>query len=277
MAERRGVPDGTPLLGRKVKQHGKWSVSMIKVVLKSLNILEIVSANGRDPVRLSELAQQLGEKPSTVAGIVRTLTEAGYLQKDPVRGYHLGIMATTLTHSDLYKRNLLIAARKHVAEFARQNGLLLSLNVLRNNVRHTIMEVSDQGEVIMQARANAAVMNSATGLILLSHQPRHNQDEILEFYGLPRRFSGYEDFMHYLEEIKRAGYVEISRPVSRVAVGVPVWNDGQVVAGLGVFLTVEQRKQYDIRRVVGLLTDMSAKITRDMDQADKEDAAQASG
>ena len=74
---------------------------MIKVILKGLKILEIVSANGNDPVRLSELAHKLGEKPSTVAGIVRTLTEAGYLQKDPVRGYHLGIMATTLTHSAL--------------------------------------------------------------------------------------------------------------------------------------------------------------------------------
>ena len=70
--------------------------------------------------------------------------------------------------------------------------------------------------------------------------------------------------------------MSISRTVSRVSVGVPVWYDGQVVAGLGVFLTVEQRKQYDIKWVVGLLTDMSAKITRDMEQADKDEAATAS-
>jgi DNA-binding IclR family transcriptional regulator len=239
---------------------------VVKVILKGLKILEIVSANGNNPVRLSELAQKLGENPSTVAGIVRTLTEAGYLQKNPVRGYHLGIMATTLTHSDLYQRNLLLAANKYVTEFAVRHGLHLSLSVLRDNVRHTIMEVSDLGEMVMQARANAGVMNSATGLMLLSHEPRHKQDEILGYYGLPRHFTSYEDFMRYLDEIKRQGYVEISRPVNRVAIGVPVWYEHQVVAGLGVFLTVAQRKEWDINKVVTLLSDMSARITHDMEQ-----------
>lgn len=241
---------------------------MIKSIVKGLKILEIVSSKGNEPVRLSELAKALDEKPSTVAGIVRTLTESGYLQKDPVRGYRLGIMAITLTHGDLYQRNLLIAAQTHVTSFAVRHGLYVSLSILRNNVRHTIMEVSDQGEVLMQARANAGVMNSATGLILLSHQPRHKQDEILEYYGLPRRFSSYEDFMIYLGEIRKQGYVEISRPINRVAVGVPVWHLGQVEAALGVFLTEEQRKERDIQEIVRLLTEVSVQITKDLEKSE---------
>jgi DNA-binding IclR family transcriptional regulator len=250
---------------------------MIKVILKCLKILEIVSASGNKPVKLSDLAQQLDEKPSTVAGIVKTMTEAGYLQKDPVRGYHLGIMAATLTHGDIYHRSLLIAAKNSIMQEAVDNSLTLSLNILRDNVRQTILEVGERGDVIMQARANAAVMNSATGLILVSHQERHKQDELIDYYGVPRRFAGYEDFMRYLDNIKKQGYAEIARPINRIAVAVPVWDkctdrasDCQVVAGLGIFFTVEQRPSWPTDRAVRLLNIISGKITCDLiENADK--------
>ncbi|NLM77325.1 MAG: helix-turn-helix domain-containing protein [Ruminococcaceae bacterium] len=243
---------------------------MIKVMIKGLRILEMVSTHGGQPVRLSELAGQLQEKPSTVAGIVKTLTEAGYLQKDPVRGYRLGIMATTLTHSDLYRRELLVAAHQHITASALKHQLYLSLSVLRNHVRHTIMEISDRGEVIMQASPNAAVMNSSTGLILLSYEPGHKQDEILEYYGLPRRFASYDDFRRYLQEIKQKRFVVLSRPDNRVAIAVPVWHKAQVVAGLGAFLTSGQQEKWQTGQIVALLSDLSGRITADLEKDDAE-------
>lgn len=237
---------------------------MIKVILKSLKILEIVSANRYKPVRLSELARQLNEKPSTVAGIVKTMTEAGYLQKDPVRGYRLGIMATALTHGDLYSRELLVAAKNHIPGFATQYKLYLSLSILCDDVRHTIMETNENGDTLTQTRANARVINSATGLVLLSHEPRHIQDRALESYGLPRRFSGNDDFIRYLENISQQGYAEIARPADRSAVAVPVWHEETVVAALGTFLTVEQRRSLSVQRIVQLLKKISAEITKDL-------------
>ncbi len=237
---------------------------MIKVILKCLKILEIVSASGDDAVKLSDIAQQLDEKPSTCAGIVKTMTEAGYLQKDPIRGYHLGIMAATLTHGDLYNRSLLVAAKKYVTDIAINRSLYLSMSVLRDNVRHTIFEVDSLGKVIMQVRANAGVMNTSTGLMLVSHEPRHSQDALLEFYGVPRRFAGYEDFIRYLDSIKNQGYIEISRPVNRVAIAVPVWKNERVIASLGTYLSNEQRSQWDLQDIVNMLNEISANITREM-------------
>ncbi|MEA4889578.1 MAG: helix-turn-helix domain-containing protein [Clostridiaceae bacterium] len=237
---------------------------MIKVILKCLKILEIVSASGNDAVKLSEIAQKIDEKPSTVAGIVKTMTEAGYLQKDPVRGYHLGIMAATLTHGDLYNRNLLIAAQKYITPVALERSLYLSLAVLRDNVRHSILEVNSKGEVIMQARANAGVMNSSTGLMLVSHQPRHVQDSLLDFYGVPRRFGGYEEFIRYLETVKTQGYIEIARPSNTVAIAVPVRDAKKVVAALGIYITTVQRNEWELPQIIAVLNEISAKITYDL-------------
>ncbi len=239
---------------------------MIKVVLKALKVLEIVSAAGNEPVRLSDLARQLDERPSTVAGIVKTLAEAGYLKKNQVRGYQLGIMATTLTHSDLYQRNLLLAAEKTVPGFALEHGLFVSLSIIRNNVRHTIMEVNESGQTLILGRANAAVTSSATGLIVLSHEPRHKQEEILGYYGLPRPFTSYEDYMAYLDRIRQQGYVEVIRPINRLAIGVPVWYEDQVIAGFGIFLTESQRQSYDVKKILPLLLEMAQKTTASLEQ-----------
>lgn len=243
---------------------------MIKVVLKSLKILEIVSAGGNRAVKLSEIAAVLGENPSTCAGIVKTMTEAGYLQKDPVRGYHMGIMAAALTHSDLYSRALLRSAEKRLKQMAVDHQVYMALALLHDNVRHSILEVDLHGSVVMQVTANANVMISSTGLILVSNQPRHVQDELLEFYGIPRRFNGYDDFMRYLDSVRIQGYVEFTRAADMVAVAVPVYQGGQVIAALGSYMTSDQRTKVDIEEYVTLLKDVSAGITSDLEQKEPE-------
>ena len=240
---------------------------MIKVVLKSLKILEIVSAGGQRAVKLSEIAEALGEKPSTCAGIVKTMTEAGYLQKDPVRGYHLGIMAAALTHGDLYSRGLLKAAQARLPAFAVEHAVHMSLSILRESVRHSVLEVDPDGSTVMQVTANAQVMNSATGLLLTSFQPRHVQDAIVECYGLPRRFNGYEDFIRYLQTIREQGYVELVRNSKMIAVAVPVYQDGVLAAALGAYMTEVQRAQWAaIQDFVEQLQPLSAQITADLEQ-----------
>lgn len=243
---------------------------MIKVVLKSLKILEIVSAGGSRAVKLSEIAEALGENPSTCAGIVKTMTEAGYLQKDPVRGYHMGIMAAALTHSDLYGRELLRSAETRLKPFAVEHQVYMALALLHDNVRHSILEVNLYGAVVMQVTANAGVMNSATGLVLVSNQPRHKQDELLDFYGIPRRFGGYEDFIRYLDSVRIQGYVEITRSAEMVAVAVPVYQEGQVIAALGSYMTSDQRAKANIEEFVELLKGVSASITDDLAQSAPE-------
>ena len=70
---------------------------MIKVLHKALNVLEVMSQSKKDVFTLNELANICNIPKSTLAGILKDLCEARYLEKDAVRGYRLGVMCFSLT------------------------------------------------------------------------------------------------------------------------------------------------------------------------------------
>ncbi len=238
---------------------------MIKVVRKALKILEIVSAAGSRAVKLSEISEALSEKPSTCAGIVKTMAEAGYLQRDPVRGYRLGILSAALLHGDLYDRALLTAARDRLPPLAAERRLYLSLAVLRGQLRHSLLEVDAGGQMVMQFKPNRNLVQSATGLMLLAHAPRAELDALLELYTLPRRFQDAEAFVRFLYLVRAEGYVELFRPHDVLALAVPVSRDGQAVAALGAMLRPEDPGRQDIPEVLATLRRGAADMTRQME------------
>ena len=237
---------------------------MIRAVDKCLRILELISEAGDRAVKLSEIAASLSEHPSTCAGIILTMTERGYLKKDPVRGYRLGMMAAALAHGHLYRRDLLQSAEARLRPVAIRHSLYLALAMLHDNVRHSILEVDETGAVIVQVSANAAMMNSSTGLVLAAHQPRRKQDELLEFYGIPRRFGGYEEFIRYLDLIKEQGFAEIVRPPDRSATAVPVWAGGRAFAAVGVYMTQKRRDEWSSLELADMLRCVAAEIGADL-------------
>lgn len=226
---------------------------MVKVALKSMRILQEVSRRGGEAVRLSELAEAIGENASTCAGIIKTLTEAGFLRRDPVRGYRLGVLAASLTHGDLYNEPLLRRAEEILPDTARDQQIYLSLAVIREKVRHSILEVNDSGAFVMQSRANPNVFTSATGLMLASYLTSAQLDDLLEIYTLPRRFADTNEFRNALYLIRAQGFAELIRPENRLALAVPVLSGGTLLASLGAHLTEEQAQSgavYDILRVL---------------------------
>ncbi|MEA4823189.1 MAG: helix-turn-helix domain-containing protein [Clostridiaceae bacterium] len=233
---------------------------MVKVVIKAMRILEEISRRGGEAVRLSDLADALGENATTVAGIVKTLTDAGYLQKDPVRGYRLGVLSASLVHGELYDASLLRTAQAVMPSLACKNGLYMSLAVLRNNVRHSVLEVNDSGSIVMQYAANPNVFSSATGLMLAAHQPRSTLDALLEIYTLPRRFRDNEEFIRSLYMIRAEGFVELARPQNRIAIAVPILRGGSMEAALGCFPSPETLGAHSPYDLLGILRDAAAQI-----------------
>lgn|GEM_PF-1360599 len=232
---------------------------MIKVILKAMRVLEVISERGGEAVRLSELSQALGENPSTCAGIVRTLTNAGYLQKDPVRGYRLGVMSASLLHGDLYDAELLGMARVCMPELAAKEKLYLSLAVLRGKVRHSVLEVDARGAAVMQYSPNPNVFHSATGLMLAAHVSAPELDALMELYTLPRRFRSGEEFRQALYIIRAQGFCELARPGGVMAIAVPIPQE-PVRASLGCMLRPEEnRTPYE---VLPILLDGAGQMAR---------------
>ena len=73
---------------------------MIKVLHKAFDILENMSAHKDRVFSLTELAEMIGEKPTTCANIVKTLCDRGYLCRAEPRGYALGPVAQDPRNSD---------------------------------------------------------------------------------------------------------------------------------------------------------------------------------
>lgn len=232
---------------------------MVKVALKAMRILQEVSRRDGEAVRLSELATASGENASTCAGIVKTLTDAGFLRRDPIRGYRLGVLTASLLYGSLYSEELLLRAEQVMPDAARENGVYLSLAVLRDNVRHSILEVNESGGVVMQASANPNVFNSATGLMLASYLPSAKLDALLEIYTLPRRFADATEFRNALYLIRAQGMCELLRPGNRLALAVPVVREGVLLAALGCHLT-EERAAADVYGVLKVLRETAQKL-----------------
>lgn len=226
---------------------------MVKVVIKSLKILEIISAAAGRAVKLSEIAAALGENASTCAGIVKTMTDAGYLQRDPVRGYRLGVLSASLIHGDLYDPALLLSARDVLLPLAAENQLYMSLAVVRANVRHSVMEVDHTGQMVMQFHPNPVLLNSATGLMLVSHMSRAEIDRILDIYALPPRFHSGSELANALYMYRSQGYVELERPDGVLAVAVPVLHQGKLVASLGSMLEEADRERVPVYTALDIL------------------------
>ena len=64
----------------------KWGVFMIKVLHKALNVLEIMSQSKKDVFTLNELANICDIPKSTLAGILKDLCEAKYLETTMLYG-----------------------------------------------------------------------------------------------------------------------------------------------------------------------------------------------
>jgi hypothetical protein len=104
---------------------------LIKVLHKAFDILENMSAHKDRAFSLTELAEMIGEKPTTCANIVKTLCDRGYLCRTEPRGYTLGPVAQGLNYVDLADTKLVESSREPMTRLVQKYGASGVLAVLR--------------------------------------------------------------------------------------------------------------------------------------------------
>ena len=208
---------------------------MIKVLHKALNVLEIMSQSKKDVFTLNELANICDIPKSTLAGILKDLCDAKYLEKDAVRGYSLGVMCYSLSDRLNIDKEIIEVLIKKAKEIREKTHAHVAISTLKNYVRHSIIEIGAEGETRSVLGANAGAVGSATGLMLLSHLEDYKREAYLEYYNLPKRFSGIAEFNGYLDKIKEDGHVVYSVPGKKYAFAVPIFIDGKAKFSLGLY------------------------------------------
>lgn len=215
---------------------------MIQSVSRALTILDIVADEPARPKLLSEIAAKAGLKPGTCANLLLTLVELQYLEQVASRkGYVLGVKAYRLGGRGGYRPDLCRASEPLMAALAARLRETVLLAVLVGGRRVVLSQVS--GDEVFQLRDGFVhednIYGTATGRLLMAHLPEAEAEAIVTARGQPTESEwpeakGGTAIKSALQRIRSDGYAITKADL--VGVAFPVFQEGRVVASLGLFL-----------------------------------------
>lgn len=215
---------------------------MVQVIERAFGILEFIASHGKQPVRLTEIADKAGLSLPTTANIVKTLVHLDYLEQVGRKvGYRLGTAVFQRLNSPSLEQDLIDASRKPMTALREQINETSLLAVVRNNKRIILhLEESDQ---VLHARTRNIVdiYETSTGRLLIAYFATKQLDQLIKAIGLPSKnvwpeAVTRERLEKALQKIRTDGSVQIFSIFHTVGFAVPIFKNGEVVAGLSVFV-----------------------------------------
>lgn len=220
---------------------------MIQVIERCFTILAKVAEDPQRIWSISEMAALIDVQPATCFHIVNSMVELGYMERIGMRrGYRLGPAVNGLCHNFAYRPELVRLADSPMRQFAREQKEGVVLAVLQGTKRYVICEAKPDQHHKLQVNYNLTVIEdvyyTATGLLLLAHCTRQEQEKFLASSGQPGEalwpaVRTREDFFRELEVL--AGRPMLIRDwyPTLVSVAFPVFDQGgQFIAALGSYI-----------------------------------------
>lgn len=231
---------------------------MIKVLDKIFQVLEVVAAESPNPVTPMQIALKLGMNRPTCSRILGELTERGYLMRvSRQTGYTIGPRSYTFSKMVKYKPSFLDKAIPYVKNCART----LAQSVLiceRRDVERYVLHHSNFSPLNIRIAqlSYTDLLDTATGMVLLSAASRREQERIFEEYRrkgayMFPEFESFESVVAELERIRRERlYVRDKYRTLQWIAAVPVTKNGVTVAALGVSALSADASMPDRARMV---------------------------
>jgi IclR family transcriptional regulator, KDG regulon repressor len=247
---------------------------MVQVVLKTFDILELVSAKSGQGVTLTEISNELQMNQATTANIIKTMASKGYLEHiGKKKGYRLGPAAFRLANVSAYGENLVNAAKDNMEQLTAKLNESSILGVLRNHKRYVLHVVNSKQEIQVQVRTERSVYETATGRLLLAYLPEKDLERSIQKNGLPDEETWKEattktKLLEALEKIRQDGMVMTYAPTRHIrGFAVPVFAQEKVVAGLSVFLPDYRYTVARQRQIMESLKQASEAISQRVDKS----------
>ena len=243
---------------------------------RATKVIEYI-AFAKDPVRLSPLALDLGLSKSSLHGILHTLVEAGWLQKDKQSGFRIHPTIMNLFLPLQQNPKIRRVARPFMDYLAEQTTESVFLGQ-RNATKVVILDCV-QGSQDMQigARAGAHIplLAGAIGKIFLSDLSTSEIKALLAETDLPaftaNSIRDPEAFVQTVDTVKKQGYAldnEEYLPGVK-AVAVPIRREGRLAAALWIVGFSSQFTDKALIRARRRLVDAGELISRILDQKEK--------
>ncbi len=254
------------------EREGKYVQSVERV----LNIMEVMAQEGA-PVTVTELAEKVGLKISTVHRLLSTLSHRGYVEQDPEDNkYRLGLKLLEVGNAALYSSDIRTVARPYLEELVERCNETSNLAILDKTDVVYIDQVESKNLIIVKMFAQVGnrgpVHCTASGKVLLAFLPDEKLEEILNQMELARFTNEtITDPQHLKKELKRIreeGYAldwgEREEHVRCIA--APIFNhEGRVAASISVSGPSTRITTYYMKNeLVDIIKEVAAKISHKM-------------
>jgi DNA-binding IclR family transcriptional regulator len=257
---------------------------------RGLDVLELLDVASHD-VGIREIARHLELSPAIVQRLVNTLSERGYVRRDPeTRRYRLGFRAMALGAGQAKHGDLASLAQTELRRLAEQHGVNCFLGVLKEGRAIYLLAVQGDGPIAIRVSAGEEMPlhSTAIGKVLLASL---DADSARAFLGhklarvTERTITDPDKLLRSFNRVRSQGFATVREEnlPGVLSVGVPVHDaSGAVVAAisiayarsLDVALSLEAMTPHvveaadNISRALGWFADIGSRISEPADAAE---------
>jgi DNA-binding IclR family transcriptional regulator len=254
------------------EKEGKFVQSVERV----LNIIEVMAEEGA-PVTVTELAERVGLKISTVHRLLTTLSHRGYIDQDPKNNkYRLGMKLLEVGNAVLKFSDIRTISRPYLEELVDRCNETANLAILDDCDVVYIDQIESKNMIIVKMFAQIGnrgpIHCTASGKALMAFLPEERVDEILNGITF-EKFTNetITDPQHLKKElirIRQDGYAldwgEREEHVRCIA--APIFNhEGKAIASVSVSGPSTRITTYYMKNeLVDIIQDVTARISNQM-------------
>jgi IclR family transcriptional regulator, KDG regulon repressor len=240
-----------------VAKNGPVSEEGGRSARRVLAIFELMLQRG-EPVTVAEVVRALRIPKSTAYELVRTLTAAGYLERNGTATYFLGRKLFELGMAYRSQMDLLKEGGKVVEELRDETGETVQLSVLENNVMLVLVkeESSKPIRIISRVGSRVPVNWAAAGRLLVSDLSASELKPLLQRIAKPsptgRAPTDPDELVRQIKRFRTQGFgFELNEANEHAGcVAAPVTDvSGKCVAAISI-VAPEQRLQRQHREIL---------------------------
>jgi DNA-binding IclR family transcriptional regulator len=212
----------------------------IQVVAKAAAVLDLLGTD--DCLSFTEIWQGTGLNKTTVAHLLGTLHEVGYVEKLLDGRYRLGPGILQLAQHRLRHAIMTEVAEAQALALARETGATVTIAAFEAGERHKLAKATaDLGPVLDPASDRKVnLYDTATGRLLLAFADDKEREQAFARQGMPGErwpeVKERRDLVSKLNALRRSGVaVKVGSDGQAESVAVPVFGpDGRAWAALGI-------------------------------------------
>ncbi len=237
---------------------------------RGLRMLQLLGQSGRG-LPASEIAKLSGLPVSTVHRFLVNLETSGFLTKDELNSYHLGVACVSLGQSAREQLDVRKVSQSHLEQLNHSTRETVHLTV-RHRLTAVYIEKLDSPEPLrIHSRIGASVplYCTAVGKVMLAYLGEAEQEAMVNQLELRRHtentVGSIQELQAQLGKVKKDGFAcDMEEHESHIrCIAAPIWDhNGAVNASLSVTGPAVRMSTSRLREIAPLVREAGLQISR---------------